>query len=151
MQRVSTNLTLFYKIFIPTFWIVFFGAVLVASLLLPYQYVGNIPRLSFQIGMVLFFASGVAVLYFTLMSLKRVELDRDFLYATNYFKTYRYPYHNIEKIEVSRFLFFSTATVHLRKGGSFGRRFRFVPSLFCLKDFLETHPDIGAHLEVEGL
>ncbi len=149
MQRVSTNLTLFYKIFVPTFWIVFFGAVLIASLLLPYQYVGNIPRTTFQIGMALFFLSGIGALYLTLLPLKRVEMDRDFLYATNYFKTYRYPYHNIARIEVSRFLFFSTATIYLREGGSFGSQIRFIPSLFRLKDFLEGHPDL--EVEVEGL
>ncbi len=151
MQRVSTNLTLFYKIFIPTFWIVFFGAVLIATLLLPYQYVGNIPRATFQAGMALFFLSGIGALYLTLLPLKRVEMDRDFLYATNYFKTYRYPYHNIDKIAVSRFLFFSTATVHLRERGSFGSQIRFIPSLFRLKDFLDTHPEIGERVEVEGV
>jgi len=151
MQRISTNLTLFYKIFIPTFWIVFFGAVLLASLLLPYPYVGNIPRSTFQIGMLLFFLSGVGALYITLMPLKRVEMDRDFVYVTNYFKTYRYPYHNIEKIEVSKFLFFSTAVLHLREGGRFGKHMRFVPSLFRLRDFLESNPAIEAELEVEGL
>ena len=28
MQRLSTNLTLFFKFFIPVFWLVFFGALL---------------------------------------------------------------------------------------------------------------------------
>lgn len=151
MQRVSTNLTLFYKLFIPTFWIVFFGAVTMAAFLTPYGYVGDIPRSAFQIGVALFYLSGVALLGFTLLRLKRVEMGEHFVYVTNYFTTVRYPYHNVERIEVSQFLFFRTAALVLRTPGRFGRRVLFVPSLFRLKDFLEAHPEVQAGLTVEGL
>ena len=151
MERISSNLTLFFKIFIPTFWIVFFGAVLAAAILTPYEHVAQIRRGPFQISVLLFFLSGVVMLYFTLMQLKRVEMDSRFIYATNYFKTYRYPYHNIERIEVNRFLFFNSAVVHLQQGGRFGSQILFIPSLFRLRDFLENHPEVSQQLKVEGL
>lgn len=151
MQRISTNLTLFFKIFVPTFWIVFFGAMTATAFLIPYEYVGNIRRGSFQIFMVLFFLSGVFVLYITLMRLKRVEMDNEFVYVTNYFKTFRYPYHNVEKIELSRFLFFHTASIVLREGGSFGSRLLFIPSMFRFREFLKEHPHIREHFELEGI
>lgn len=151
MHRISTNLTLFLKIFIPTFWIVFFGAVTLAVFLTDYQYVGNIPRGTFQLIVLLFYLSGLAMFYFTLLDLKRVEMDNSFVYVTNYFKTYRYPYHNVERIEVSKFLFFSTANLYLIEPGNFGRRILFVPSLFRLRDFLDSHPGVRESMKVNGL
>lgn len=142
MQRVSTNLTLFYKFFIPVFWIVFFGSVTVASLLIPFRYVGDIPAVTFRVIVTVFFLSGVVVLWFTLLRLKRVEMDAHFVYVTNYFKNVRYPYHNIDRIEVSRFLFFSTATIYLKEVGSFGRSVTFVPSRRLFADFLNAHPEL---------
>lgn len=128
-----------------------FGAVTLTILLTDYSYVGNIPRGTFQIMAVLFYLSGLALFYFTLLDLKRVEMDPDFVYVTNYFKTVRYPYHNIERVEISKFLFFSTASLYLREPGTFGRRILFIPSLFRLRDFLESHPHLQRELNVKGM
>ncbi len=142
MQRVSTNLTLFYKFFIPVFWIVFFGSVTAAVLLIPFKYIANFPASTVRIAVVLFFLSGVAILWLTLLRLKRVEMDEHFVYVTNYFKNFRYPYHNIERIEVSRFLFFRVATIYFREPGSFGKSATFVPSGQLYDDFMDTHPEV---------
>ena len=144
MQRVSTNLTLFFKFFIPIFWIVFFGAFTVTVFAYPSEYYGEIPGQAFRIGTVFFFLSGVAMLYFTLMRLKRVEMDEHFVYVTNYFKNYRYPFHNIEKIEESRFLFLTMVIIYLKTPGNFGKSIRFIASNSKYKNFWETYP---AHRE----
>jgi len=149
MQRVSSNLTLFYKFFIPVFWTVFFGAVTLAVIFSDYAYVGTIPRSTFQIMVVTFFLSGIVMFAFTLLRLKRVEMSPDFIYVTNYFKNYRYPYHNIEKLEISSFFLFHTASLYLRQPGSFGRKVTFVASYYRLRDFLDNHPDIQQQLQVE--
>jgi CDP-diglyceride synthetase len=151
MQRISTNLTLFFKIFVPTFWIVFFGALTLSAFLMSYEYMGNMRRGTFQIFIALFFLSGVFMLYITLMRLKRVEMDSDFVYVTNYFKTFRYPYHHVEKIELSRFLFFHTANIVLRESGSFGKRLLFIPSMFRFREFLKEHPLIRDRFDLEGI
>ena len=149
MQRVSSNLTLFYKFFVPVFWTVFFGAVTLAVLLTDYAYVGNIPRGTFQLLVVAFFLSGVLLFAFTLLRLKRVEMSPDFVYVTNYFKNFRYPYQNIEKLEINRFLLFYIATLHLRQAGSFGRKITFVANYYRLRDFLDNHPAVQEMLQVE--
>ena len=148
MQRVSTNLTLFFKFFIPIFWIVFFGAFTLTVFVYRAEYYGDIPGRSFRIGTVLFFLSGVVMLYFTLMRLKRVEMDEYFVYVTNYFKNFRYPYHNIEKIEESKFLFLTNVTIYLKTPGNFGKSIRFIASNGRYRDFWKEHPEIRDQIEI---
>lgn len=142
MERVSTNLTLFYKFFVPVFWLVFFGSVTIASLAYSFSYIGNMPARTFRIFLVLIFLSGTATLWLTLMRLKRVELSEDFVYVTNYFKSFRYPYHNVEGIRIHRFFFIQVATLTLREPGTFGRHMIFIPSSQRFKAFFNQYPDL---------
>ncbi len=149
MYRISTNLTLFYKIFIPVFWIVFFGATTAASFLYSFDYVGNIPASGFRIGIALFYLSGLALLAFSLMRLKRVEADEHYFYVTNYFKTARYPFHNIEQVVESKFFLFRTATIIFKEPGIFGKRVFFIPSNYRFREFWEMRPELKEQLLVE--
>lgn len=142
MQRVSTNLTLFYKFFVPIFWIVFFGSVTAAVLINPRAYYGEIPGTWFRIGVVIFFLSGLLMLLFTLMRLKRVEMSHTHLYVTNYFKHIRYPLEDIDKIQETEFLIFKIVTVYLKSKGTFGRRFTFLASRSRYADFWRQHPEV---------
>lgn len=142
MQRVSTNLTLFYKFFMPVFWIVFFGSMTVAAFAYDNAYYGEIPGLPFRIGLLIFFVTGVIMFMFTLMRLKRVEMSADHLYVTNYFKHLRYPYQDIEKITESEFLFFKSVTVHLKASGTFGKKFTFLASRDLYGEFWRQHPQL---------
>lgn len=146
MERISTNLTLFYKLFIPTFWIVFFGAFTIAVWAVNYEYYGNIPGKTFRLGTALFYLSGLSMLYFTLMQLKRVEVDGESVYITNYFKHFRYPYHSIEKIEESDFFFLKTASIYFIKPGTFGKKVTFIPSRSRYRQFWESHRELRKRL-----
>lgn len=146
MQRVSTSATLFLKFFIPTFWIVFFGATAVALFLSPQASFGRIPMGAMRIGIVVFFLLGTFALYWALMRLKRVELDPDFVYVTNYFKTFRYPYHNVEKMEESDYLFFRSMHIYFKEQGTFGKKVTFVVSQKRLDDFLKEYPEVAEQL-----
>ena len=150
MQRVSTNLTLFYKFFLPIFWIVFFGSMTIAALFSEQSIFGEIPGLPFRIGILLFFLSGVAMFGFTLMRLKRVEMSDDHLYVTDYFKHLRYPYGDIEKIAESEFLVFKVVTIHLKASGTFGKKFTFLASRDRYADFWKQHPDLHDSLVFEA-
>lgn len=92
-------------------------------------------------GLALFFAAGLAVLYFTLLKLLRIELDEIYVYASNYFKTYRYPWHNVEKITERDFGLFHLVRIHLKTPGKFGAKLTFLLDETMLKDFLEKHPE----------
>src|SRR5690554_583171 len=124
-KRISSSLTLFFRIFVPVFWVVFFGAFTIGLLV-----TSNLPvvldNLYFRIGLVLFYLTGLAFLYFTVLRLKRVEIDPDFVYVTNYLKTYRYPFHNIESIREINLFLFHVATIRFREKGSFGKKIHFL-------------------------
>ena len=145
MERVSSNSTLFFVIFLPVFWTVFFGAVTTALLLQPFAFIGNTAASSFRIGLAFFFLSGLALFYFTLLRLRRVEIGQGFVYVTNYFKNFRYPYHNIASIEISTFLFFHIGAITLKTPGYFGRRILFLPSIRRLKAVLAANPGLSGH------
>ncbi|PSR13759.1 MAG: hypothetical protein DA408_02625 [Bacteroidetes bacterium] len=142
MQRISTNLTLFFKFFVPVFWLVFFGALVLAVFISGDELAAGLSSTRFRLGALFFYFSGLALFYFLLFPLKRVEYDDDFLYATNYFKTFRYPWHNIEDLEDSSFFLFTVVTVVLKEEGHFGQRIRFVASSRLYQSFLETHPEL---------
>ncbi len=141
MQRISSNSTLFLKIFLPTFWIVFFGIFTIAVSQLDNNYFNGASAFSVKLFLVSFFLVGTALLYFTLMRLKRVELDDLYVYASNYFKTYRYPYHNVEKITERNMLLFHILSVHLKTPGKFGGKITFLLDEQMLRAFLEKHPE----------
>ncbi len=146
MQRVSTNLTLFFKLFLPIFWIVFFGALTGAFWMSDVQFIGAFPAGPFKIGILVFFLLGVALLYWSVMRLKRVEMDDQFVYITNYFKHYRYPYHNIEKILEKDYLLFHTVLIRFKVPGHFGKKISFIASRTHFHRFLNAHPEVVGQL-----
>lgn len=142
MQRISTNATIFFKFFIPVFWLVFFGAFLVAVFVYGSEMASGLASTGFRVGAVSFYLSGLVLFYFTLFPLKRVEADTDFLYVTNYFKTFRYPWHNIERITDSTFLFFTISRIELKEKGNFGKKMTFMASNRLYQDFWEERSEL---------
>ena len=140
-RRISSSLTLFFRIFVPVFWVVFFGAFTIGLLVTP-QLPAVLDNLFFRVGLVVFYLTGLALLYFTVLRLKRVEIDPDFVYVTNYLKTYRYPFHNIESIRETNLLLFHVATIRFREKGSFGKKIHFLESRFKFKGALEEFVDL---------
>ncbi|MCB0519669.1 MAG: hypothetical protein H6577_08445 [Lewinellaceae bacterium] len=143
MQRISSNATLLLKVFFPTFWIVFFGVFTVAVWMVDIR-IGGWPHGAFRIGWTLFFLLWTAIFYLTFFKLKRVELDDLYLYASNYVKTYRYPYHNIERMTERDMGLFHLMRVYLKVPGKFGKRITFLLDEPMLKDFFEKNPEVAA-------
>lgn len=139
MQRVSTNLTLFYKFFIPVFWLAFAGAGTIAV-----QVMSNESFL--RMGTLAIYVLSLGILFLTTFQLKRVEMGDEAVYVTNYFKHFQYPYSNIEKITHLDLVILQIATIHLRVPGTLGKKLRFVPSNSLYKDFWESHPALKAEL-----
>lgn len=136
MHRISSNLTLFYKLFFPTFYASFLGAVTIAALTL-----GGVPMLT-RILLAAFYVGSLTLLAFTVLRLKRVEIDDQFVHVTNYFRHFRYPYHNIEKIVEKDYRVFRTATIYFHQPGFFGKTATFVPSGSLYNLFWNEHPEL---------
>lgn len=145
MQNISSNLTLFLKIFLPTFWMVFFGLFTIGSFVKDI-YVGGLSPSIFRLACLLFFLLGLSLLYFTFMQLKRVDMDNEYMYVSNYFKTVRYPYSAVEKIVERDFLLFHNVYVYFKQSGFFGQKIVFLSRDKKLTRFLSSHPDAAQQL-----
>jgi len=141
MTNISTNATLFLKFAIPICWSIFFGGFAIASWLVPAT-ADTGPTQEVRIGLTLFFVLGVAFLYWSMLRLKRIEMDGEFVYATNYFQSFRYPWHNIEKIEEKDYLFFRTLHLYFKTSGKFGKKIYCVISQKRLNEFIAAHPKV---------
>ncbi|WP_116125480.1 hypothetical protein [Lewinella sp. IMCC34183] len=129
MLRLSSNLTLFLKLFLPVFWTTIMVGVTLVAWFAPEHYFGGIPLQSLRYGVVFLLLMGVGTFWLALWPLKRVETNGEYLYVSNYFRTARYHLvEDVEEITENRFLFFKLATVRLRGPGTFGRNLRFLTS-----------------------
>ncbi len=142
MINISTNATLILKFAIPIFWIIFFGSFTIAAWVVPGAEEGAGPDMTVKIGLTLFFLAGAVFLYWGLLRLKRIEMDADFVYATNYFKTYRYPWHNIAKMEEKDYLLFRTLHVYFNNPGKFGKKVYCVISQKRFNEFIAANPGV---------
>lgn len=146
MQRVSSNLTIVLKIFFPVAWITFFGAMTIAFLVADQA---NLPYgggMAVRLGFLGFFIMFLLLIYWFLLPLKRVEFGPDGIYVSNYFKTFRYMYIDIENIKEQDLGIMSLGTIRLKQKGKFGKKIRFIISQVNYKDFLNSHPHLFSHL-----
>ena len=147
MQNVSTSFTVILKFALPTCWIVFFGAMTIAIWFVDIGPVAGMEAGTFRIVMSVFFLLGVAMLYWAVMGIKRVEMDDHFFYVTNYFKNIRYPYHQINKVVEKDYLLFRTLQIFLKQPGQFGKKITFIPGRINFDQFLAEHPQVVKQLE----
>lgn len=126
MIRISSSLTLGLSIFIPVFWFVFFGCF---TLFIFFVENDDLPFSNPSLFRLVFLFSFLVFgffIYHGLTKLKRVEIDEDFIYITNYFKTIKYPISMIDQIkEVSVFGFLRIKLI-LNSTTLFGKKIRFI-------------------------
>lgn len=142
MQRVSSQVTLFLRIAVPTIWMT---AVLAIVVLLGWAVQGKANLFGnpfLWVSLVLILGAGLAILKLVFWRYYRVDMDDRFVYISNYFRTYRYPLGEIEAVTTSSLLPGRVYTIDLRAKGYFGRRIRFLASQALWQDYLETHPDL---------
>jgi len=146
MRLISSTLTLFFKLFIPTFWITFVGFLTLAILFNNDLNIAAFKTTGFRLGIIAFFIIGVSALYYLFMRLKRVEVTESHVYITNYIKTYRYPYDSITAINESSILGFYKIRLTLAEKGSFGKNIVFIASRKRWSEFIKERPDLFAHM-----
>lgn len=140
--NISTKWTLPLKIFLPILWGTFFGLITLAFWFSEEPSVGAMPISSFRLLMSSFLFTGLAVLYFSFMQLKRVEVDEHFLYVTNYKDTARYPFHNVEKLEEANYFLFKIVRIYFKESGIFGKKVIFLANQFRLQEVLKLRTEL---------
>ncbi len=139
--NVSSRWTVIVKYFLPTLWTSFFGALALGFFKIDEEWIFGYPATQFRIAFIMFLVSGMLFFYWAFIRLKRVEADDRYLYITNYRKAFRYPFHNVEKIERNNFLIFNSYTVFLKKGGAFGDKITFIAGRKGFKKYAEEYPE----------
>jgi hypothetical protein len=147
MQRISSNFTVFFKLFLPTVWIVFFTIFIISIFTIDSQ---TLPFLTspyfkypFLFGYLVFFT----LIYFTIIQLKRVEMGPDCYYVSNYLKTFRLVYNDIESVSIIPLFRLQIMTFKLKAKGSFGQKITFLASRQLFELFEQSNPDVAAYLK----
>ena len=146
MHRVSSNLTIFLKIFIPTVWFVFFTTILITIFTVSDQTLPALTTPGFKTGYVIFYLVVFSILYFTIFQLKRVEFGSDHYIVTNYLKTYKLIYDDIDTIHTNNLGRFILFTFKLKAKSSFGNKITFLASRQLYEIFLQAHPETEVKL-----
>ena len=89
---------------------------------------------------------GGAFLYWTCMRLKRVEMDHDVLYVSNYRREVRVPLRDIAEVSENRWINIRPVTIEFRRDTDFGHRVVFIPQQ-RLWAFWRPHPVVA---ELQG-
>ena len=141
MDRVSSSLTIVIRIALPTIWL---ATVISLVVLLSWAVSGRAQIFSnpiIWIALLLIIGSGVAFIHFILWKLYRVDMDHKYIYVTNYFRTYKYPFQDIELIKGISIFSDRIFRIQLKSKGSFGKNIYFLASQKLWHDFIDEHPE----------
>jgi len=83
----------------------------------------------------------LTLFYFSIMNLKRVDIDKDSIYVSNYFKTYRYPLTEIERTKEIDFSLFTVLRTTLNQKGSLGKTMVYLLNKANFEHYLESYPE----------
>jgi hypothetical protein len=147
MQRVSSNFTVFFKLFLPTVWIVFFTIFTISIFTIDGQSLPFLTSPVFKYPFLLAYLIFFALIYFTIIQLKRVEMGADCYYVSNYLKTFRLVYEDIESVSIIPLFRLQVMTFRLKARGSFGKKITFLASKQLYELFLQSNVDVATYLK----
>jgi len=139
MHRLSSNWTLVLKLFFPVFWLSFLGGFVAAAFISNNIEFPQITGLKFRIEILSIFITGIIFFILTFFRLKRVDAENEFIYVTNYFKTFRYHVEDISEIKIYNHIILKSAHLKFTSRSSFGKKIIFIPNSEELKEFCESN------------
>jgi hypothetical protein len=132
--NLSSNATLFWRIFVPVFGTVFMtGLLLVFWLIDEDALYTSFPILWTRLGITAFWAGWLLLIYRTVWRLKRMDANATHFFATNYWTTARYQWSDLAEITETKRLGRSIMHFRLRQPGFFGSTISFLPGSTCRK------------------
>jgi hypothetical protein len=146
-RQLSSSWTLAFRIFLPTFWLAFFGTFFFATLFTDKNQIGQISMNGLRWGLLVFILVFLFVFWKTVLRLKRIDADKEYVYVTNFFKNIRYLHADVEKIELSKGIVFNYGTLVLKGKGYFGDRILFLASNKRVEIFIAENPQLSHWLE----
>ncbi len=140
--QLSSNSTLFYRLFVPTLWLGFFVAFFLSVLFADKSDIGGLGINGLKWGLLAFIVTFIFVFKYTLWKLLRVDTDLEYVYVTNFFRTVRYPLLDVEKIEISKGFIYNYGVLNLRGAGYFGKKLNFIASKPRVEKFIAAKPTV---------
>ena len=146
-RQLSSSWTLGFRIFLPTFWIAFFGTFFLTTLFTDKDQIGQLSMNGLRWGLLVFIVVFMLIFWKTVLRLKRVDADKEHVYVTNYFKNVGYLHQYVEKIELSKGIIFNYGTLVLKEKGRFGKRILFLASRKRVEIFIAENPQLSHWIE----
>ena len=142
--NISSGLTLFVKYILPVMSLtVFFPFLLFLVSADSVNYSGSLPIGIVRLLVLSFMVSLGVLLRFTILRLMRVEIDKDHVYVSNYFKTTRYTFDSIAQIDDQIILLFRVPVIRLHAPGIFGKNIYFWAGS-TLTEVIDELPEFAA-------
>ena len=135
-------MTIFLRIALPTIWLT---TILSIVILLSWAVRGKAGLFGnpfIWIGLLLILGTGFAFIRLVLWKFYRVDMDSRHIYVSNYFKTYKYPFSEIESISDSKTLPGRVYLITLKAKGSFGKKIYFLAAQVLWQDFQKENPGL---------
>jgi hypothetical protein len=151
LKTLSSAQTFFMKVLFPPVWISMFG---LGTLALWFGAMhgknGSQPPEAMKWLFLLLWLAGTAFILWGCAGLKRVRVDSNFLYVSNYLREISVPLKMISDVEEIRWINIHPVTVHFRSTTDFGRRITFMPRIrmFAL---WSSHPVVAELKHLAGL
>ncbi len=132
-RQISSKQTFFLKIILPGFLGITFIQMIV-MIILNIRDAGILPLLIVP----LFIAFGIFIMSRTLMRYKKVSVDDEFLYVSNYRKEIKIPVSNIGDVTQIKWYRTRPVTIYLKSDSEFGREIVFTPKLNGFQVFADN-------------
>jgi hypothetical protein len=126
--QLSSNATLFWRVFMPVFGTVFItGLLLVFFLTDPDDLYLSYPIWIARIVLIILSLGWIWFIRRTLWRLKRVDANDTHFFVTNYWQTVRYPWQDLSSFEEKTKLGRRVVNFKLHQSGRFGQKISFLP------------------------
>jgi hypothetical protein len=134
VERLSSLQTFFSKFIFPPIWIGSFGLGVTKTMQ------AADPRSWLPIFVIWIVGSGF--IYWTCARLKKVSIDEQYLYVSNYFQEIAVPFSFVGDVTQNRWMNNQMVTIHFKSPTEFGDRIVFMPT-FRFFAFIGPHPVVA--------
>ena len=148
--QLTSSWTMGLRLFIPTLWLTFFGVMILAAFFSEDAInvgIFSVPYSKYIL--LLFWILSLIFFLFTLLRLRRLDGDEFFMYVSTYFRNFRYPHHNIEKLTVKEYGIFYIGKLYFKQAGTLGNSVFCILSKGRLEAFVAYYPNIKTDWKVE--
>lgn len=129
LRTISSGRTFLMKIVFPTFWIAVFGSASLTPFFVGRRGTDQSGLQSLEWTFLLAWFFGIAALYYLCIRLKRVRMDTEALYISNYRTEIRVPFCDISAVSEIRWLNPRLVTLKLCRDTEFGDQIVFTPKV----------------------